>query len=38
MLVIEKIKTKEDMANETSLSEKELMQYEKFYINDHNKI
>lgn len=26
------------MANETNLDEKELKQYEKFYINDHKKI
>ncbi|CAD8055924.1 unnamed protein product [Paramecium primaurelia] len=38
VLIIEKIKTKEDMANETNLDEKELKQYEKFYINDHKKI
>ncbi|CAD8079318.1 unnamed protein product [Paramecium sonneborni] len=38
VLIVEKIKTKEDMLNETNLDEKQLIQYENFYINDHKKI
>ncbi|CAD8212102.1 unnamed protein product [Paramecium octaurelia] len=37
ILVNQKIKTQEDMASETNFDEKQLTQYQKFYINDHSK-
>ncbi|CAD8108307.1 unnamed protein product [Paramecium primaurelia] len=37
ILVNQKIKTQEDMANETNFDEKLLNQYQQFYKNDHKK-